>query len=134
MPSHEIGRRQFLLTAAGAALLPRLVSADGGVVRLAGVAPSYDPNARFAISVSEVDVLKNVAGRMLEARIYRPNGPGPFPKALDLHGAYKAAGGSVDYHVFEGSEHQWVAQPGPETDKARPMVKAFTARQLKSKS
>jgi dipeptidyl aminopeptidase/acylaminoacyl peptidase len=47
---------------------------------------------------------------------------------------YKAAGGSVDYHLFEGSEHQWVAQPGPQTDKARAMVKAFIARQLKAKS
>ena len=44
---------------------------------------------------------------------------------------YKAAGGAVDYHLFEGSEHQWVAQPGPQTDKARAMVKAFIARQLK---
>jgi dipeptidyl aminopeptidase/acylaminoacyl peptidase len=46
--------------------------------------------------------------------------------------AYRAAGGRVDYHVFEGSEHQWVAQPGPQTDKARAMVKAFIARQLGS--
>ena len=45
---------------------------------------------------------------------------------------YKAAGGSVDYQLFEGSEHQWVAEPGPQTDKARAMVKAFIARQLKS--
>ena len=45
---------------------------------------------------------------------------------------YKAAGGAVDYHLFEGSEHQWVAQPGPQTDRARAMVKAFIARQLKS--
>ena len=29
---------------------------------------------------------KNVAGRMLKARVYRPNGPGPFPTVLDLHG------------------------------------------------
>ena len=48
--------------------------------------------------------------------------------------AYKAAGGPIDYHLFEGSEHQWVAQPGPQTDKARAMVKAFIARQLKAKS
>ena len=45
---------------------------------------------------------------------------------------YRAAGGSVDYQLFEGSEHQWVAQPGPQTDRARAMVKAFIARQLKS--
>jgi acetyl esterase/lipase len=287
-------------------------------------APSYDPRAKFEISVSEVDVRRNVAGRMLKARVYRPNGPGPFPTLLDLHGgawntkdrsaeepmdralaesgllvvaidltnapeapypasvqdanfgvrwlkwkaaswggdastlgiyasssgghvaellamrpldtrynaiplpvssgapaldatvayvamrspisdpfarfknaerhkrdamvqnhytyfkpwetihesnpreilerkekvnlvpllimqgelddnvlpsmqetfvkAYRAAGGSVDYHVFEGSDHLWVAQPGPQTEKAREMVKAFIARQLTSQS
>jgi hypothetical protein len=32
--------------------------------------------------------------------------------------------------VFEGSEHEWVATPGPQTDRAREMVKAFIARQL----
>jgi acetyl esterase/lipase len=45
---------------------------------------------------------------------------------------YKAAGGDCQLHVFEGSEHEWVATPGPQTDKARAMVKAFIARQLKS--
>jgi acetyl esterase/lipase len=312
MATHEIGRRQFLLTAAGVAVLPRVVSIS---------APSYDPAATFAISVSEVDVRTNAAGRMLKARIYRPKGAGPFPTVLDLHGgawnakdrtaeepmdralaesgllvvaidmtnapeapypasvqdanfgvrwlkwnaaswngdasrlgiyasssgghvaellamrprdarynaiplpeapaidatiayvasrspisnpvarfqnaekmkrddmmqnhrayfkpwetihesnpqeilerkekvnlvpllimqgglddnmlpsiqerfvaAYQAAGGAVEYHLFEGSEHQWVAQPGPQTDKARAMVKAFIARQLKAKS
>ena len=43
---------------------------------------------------------------------------------------YKAAGGQCDYHLFEGSEHQWVANPGPQTDKARAMVKAFIARHV----
>ena len=44
---------------------------------------------------------------------------------------YKAAGGDVQFHVFEDSEHEWVAKPGPQTDKAREMVKAFIARQLR---
>jgi len=44
--------------------------------------------------------------------------------------AYRAAGGQCDYEVFEGSEHEWVATPGPQTDRAREMVKAFIARQL----
>ena len=44
---------------------------------------------------------------------------------------YKAAGGDVKYELFEGSEHEWVATPGPQTDRAREMVKAFIARQLK---
>jgi acetyl esterase/lipase len=43
---------------------------------------------------------------------------------------YKAAGGDVQFHVFEDSEHEWVAKPGPQTDKAREMVKTFIARQL----
>jgi acetyl esterase/lipase len=306
MASYEIGRRQFLVTLAGAPFLP-------------GLLPNYDPAAKFEITVSEVDMRKNSAGRMLKARVYRPNGLGPFPTVLDLHGGawngkdrfaeepmdralaesgllvvaidltlageapypasvqdanygvrwlkwkaaswngdasklgiygsssgghvaellamrprdprynaiplpeapkidatiafaamrspisdpfarfknaekhkrdgmmqnhytyfkpwetihesnpqeilerkekvslvpllimqgalddnvlpsiqekfaktYRAAGGSVDYQLFEGSEHQWVAQPGPQTDRARAMVKAFIARQLKS--
>jgi acetyl esterase/lipase len=40
---------------------------------------------------------------------------------------YKAAGGDAQFHVFEDSEHEWVAKPGPQTDKAREMVKAFIA-------
>jgi acetyl esterase/lipase len=44
---------------------------------------------------------------------------------------YKAAGGQVEYHLFENSVHEWVAEPGPQTDKARETVKAFVARQLK---
>jgi acetyl esterase/lipase len=306
MLNNQIGRRQFLVTLAGSALLPRLL-------------PKYDPGAKLAITVSDVPFRKNTAGRMLMARVYRPNGPGPFPTLLDLHGgawtakdrfaeepmdralaesgllvvaidmtlageapypasvqdanygvrwlkwkaaswngdasklgiygsssgghvaellamrprdprynaiplpeaptidaavafvamrspisdpfarfknaeknkrdgmvqnhytyfkpwetihesnpqeilerkekvtlvpllimqgalddnvlpsiqekfvaAYKAAGGACDYHLFEGSEHQWVAQPGPQTDRARAMVKAFIARQLTS--
>ena len=45
---------------------------------------------------------------------------------------YKAAGGQVDFHVFPDSEHEWVAKPGPQTDRAREMVKAFIARNLKT--
>jgi acetyl esterase/lipase len=45
---------------------------------------------------------------------------------------YKAAGGDCQLQIFEGCEHEWVAQPGPQTDRAREMVKAFIARQLKT--
>jgi acetyl esterase len=48
--------------------------------------PVYDPAARYDIAVSEVELRRNSAGRMLMARIYRPNGAGPFPTILDLHG------------------------------------------------
>jgi dipeptidyl aminopeptidase/acylaminoacyl peptidase len=43
---------------------------------------------------------------------------------------YRAAGGECQIHVFEGSEHEWVTTPGPQTDRAREMVKAFIARNV----
>ena len=43
---------------------------------------------------------------------------------------YKAAGGDITFEVFEGCEHEWVATPGPQTDRAREMVKAFIARKI----
>jgi len=42
--------------------------------------------------------------------------------------SYRAAGGDCQYHLFEDSEHEWVAKPGPQTDRARAMVKQFIAR------
>ena len=45
---------------------------------------------------------------------------------------YKTAGGSCDYRLFENSVHEWVAEPGPQTDKAREVAKEFIARQLKA--
>ena len=49
-------------------------------------APAYDPAAKFDLAVSEIEFRRNIAGRMLMARIYQPQGPGPFPTVLDLHG------------------------------------------------
>jgi acetyl esterase len=43
---------------------------------------------------------------------------------------YRAAGGKIDYEVFPGAEHRWIIQPGPQTDRAIDMIKAFIARQL----
>ena len=74
----------------------KLMAASGGlgfsaarirssVAHAAGV-PAYDPGAKFDLAVSEVELRRNSAGRMLMARIYQPKGPGPFPTVLDLHG------------------------------------------------
>ncbi|HEU4345319.1 MAG TPA: alpha/beta hydrolase [Candidatus Binatia bacterium] len=43
---------------------------------------------------------------------------------------YRLAGGQCELEVFAGSEHRWVAKPGPQTDRAYEMIKAFIARQL----
>ena len=46
--------------------------------------------------------------------------------------SYRAAGGECQLEVFAGCEHMWVAEPGPQTDRAHEMVKAFIARQLRA--
>jgi dipeptidyl aminopeptidase/acylaminoacyl peptidase len=43
---------------------------------------------------------------------------------------YRAAGGKCDYTIFEDCEHEWIAKPGPQTDRAHEMAKAFIARHI----
>jgi acetyl esterase len=50
------------------------------------LATSYDPKARYEISVHETEYRRTPKGRPLVARAYQPKGPGPFPVLLDLHG------------------------------------------------
>jgi len=45
--------------------------------------------------------------------------------------SYRAAGGECELEIFAGSEHRWVAKPGPQTDRAYEMIKAFIVRQLR---
>jgi acetyl esterase len=47
---------------------------------------------------------------------------------------YQAAGGRAEFHLFERSLHEWVAEEGPATDKARATAKEFIVRQLKGRS
>jgi acetyl esterase len=101
MNEHTIGRRHFLktLTAVGAGLpvVPilgsRLVWAADRSAKTA-----YDPAAKFELTVSEVEMRRNSAGRMLMGRIYQPKGAGPFPTVLDLHGG---AWNAKDRHAEE---------------------------------
>jgi acetyl esterase/lipase len=74
-----------LMAAAGATGLPAARTLWPGAAHAAG-AVAYDPAARFDLAVSEVELRRNGAGRMLMARIYQPKGAGPFPTVLDLHG------------------------------------------------
>ena len=87
MVSNPHGRRAFLkkMTAIGAALGTGSACTTGGT-RTPGGRPAYDPAARFDLKVSEVPFRRNAAGRELMARIYQPQGAGPFPVLLDLHG------------------------------------------------
>jgi acetyl esterase/lipase len=88
----QIARRDFLKTSWAAAGLP-LGSILGSVPAysnsLAGgllMKTAYDPAAKFDLKVSEVEFRRAVSGRMLMARVYQPQGVGPFPTVLDLHG------------------------------------------------
>ena len=74
-----------MMAVAGATGLPAVGTLWPGAAHAAG-APAYNPAARFDLAVSEVELRRNGAGRMLMARIYQPKGPGPFPTVLDLHG------------------------------------------------
>lgn len=47
---------------------------------------AYNPAARFEIKEWDVDFRRAPGGRALKARIYQPQGVGPFPVLLDLHG------------------------------------------------
>jgi acetyl esterase/lipase len=46
--------------------------------------------------------------------------------------AYRAAGGECELEIFKGCEHQWIAEPGPQTDRAHEVLKAFIAKQLRA--
>jgi acetyl esterase/lipase len=43
---------------------------------------------------------------------------------------YRAAGGECEVEIFEGCEHMWISDPGPQTDRAHEVLNAFIARQL----
>jgi acetyl esterase len=89
---HSYGRRDVLrmMTALGAGLPLSALRADA--------ATAYNPAAKLEIDVSEVELRRNKAGRMLMARVYKPNGAGPFPTVLDLHGG---AWNGKDRHAEE---------------------------------
>jgi acetyl esterase/lipase len=94
MDEHRTERRDFLrqLTAVGAAGVPIVAGLRPGLAQ-AGDAPeksgmkaAYNPAAKFELTVSEVEFRRTPGGRQLMARIYQPQGVGPFPTVLDLHG------------------------------------------------
>jgi acetyl esterase len=88
----ELGRRGFVKIALAAAGLPVVSTLVSGVAHskdLSGgpaMKTAYDPAAKFDLKVTEVEFRRAVSGRMLMARVYQPQGVGPFPTLLDLHG------------------------------------------------
>ena len=107
MDKYPPGRREFLMkmTALGAAGLPVVVPGltpraayPAAVAARSDTKRAYDPEAKLEIKVNEVEFRRTAAGRVLMARIYQPNGAGPFPTVLDLHGG---AWNAKDRHAEE---------------------------------
>jgi acetyl esterase/lipase len=53
--------------------------------------PIYDPNAHFEVKVFDVEYRRD-GDTVYLARIFQPEGPGPFPTLLDVHGGAWANG------------------------------------------
>src|SRR5499426_2008683 len=138
--------------------LPSAPSLDATVAYVATRSPVSDPYARFqqAEKMNRQEMIANSRiyfnpwDTIYEGnpqRILERREPVTLVPLLIMQGAlddnvlpavqekfaktYRAAGGVCELTVFENSEHEWVAKPGPQTDRAREMVKAFIARQLR---
>jgi len=98
------GRRDFLKTVAALGGLPVAAALGAGraysndVTRGSMMTTAYNPAATFELTVSEVEFRRTAAGRQLMARVYQPQGAGPFPTVLDLHGG---AWNNKDRHAEE---------------------------------
>ncbi|HEX6154511.1 MAG TPA: alpha/beta hydrolase, partial [Burkholderiales bacterium] len=133
---------------------PRL---DASILYLVSRSPISDPVARFqqAEKMKRDHMIKNNQNYWKPWDTIKEGNPqyildrkehGKLPPLLIMQGAlddnvlpaiqekfvasYRAAGGDARLEIFEGCEHEWVAKPGPQTDRAHEMVKAFIARNL----
>jgi len=65
---------------------------------------SYDPKAQYEVEVLEVEYRQGYDDRIV--RIYQPQGPGPFPALIDVHGGAWSAG---DRFQNEGADRALAA-------------------------
>ena len=72
-----------------------------------GTKLNYDPDATFEVTTHDI-VYRREGDIELKARIYQPQGEGPFPALLDLHGG---AWGKQD-HLFNQVSQQHFAASG----------------------
>ncbi len=62
---------------------------------MSGMAVTYDPEGRHEVRVYDVTYRRDPDGSWA-ARIYQPEGAGPFPAVLDVHGGAWTRGGYTD--------------------------------------
>jgi hypothetical protein len=85
MDTHHVERREFLRRMASLGAAGVIVGWRPSLTH-SGQAPgesrmkvAYDPAATFELKVGEVEFRRTEKGRPLMARIYQPQGAGPFP-------------------------------------------------------
>ena len=78
----NVQRRQLLLAAAGAVVLPAVSCVANAQTNARARSLASAP---VAFSTRDVDYLQK-DGTTFQATIYQPEGPGPFPAILDVHG------------------------------------------------
>ena len=137
--------------------LPEAPDADASIAYVATRSPISDPYARFlqAERMKREDMMQKSRHYFKPWQAVHEGNPQQIlerreavtlPPMLIMQGAlddnvippiqekfaatYRAAGGECQLEIFEGCTHEWVAEPGPQTDRAHEMVKAFIARQL----
>lgn len=60
----------------------------------------YNPESKFTVQVIDTACCKDDFGP-LPARVYKPEGDGPFPLLLDVHGGAWGAGGCADNQILD---------------------------------
>ena len=61
---------------------------------------SYDPQKTFPINISHTVYIEDQQESII-AKIYQPEGPGPFPVLLDVHGGAWQGGTADDGQYFD---------------------------------
>ena len=61
---------------------------------------TYDPNKKYHVTTSNIDFIKDQEESFV-AKIYQPDGPGPFPVLLDVHGGAWQGGTAEDGQYFD---------------------------------
>jgi len=139
--------------------LPGAPGIDATVAYVATRSPISDPYARYqqAQKMQREHMVQNTRNWFVPwETIYEANPqqilerrePVSLPPLLIMQGAlddnvlpafqekfaaaYRAAGGECHLEIFEGCEHLWIDTPGPQTDRAHAMVKAFIARNVRA--
>jgi acetyl esterase/lipase len=82
----DVLKRLTALVAAGVTGARAGLARAGETPGRPGMTTAYNPEGKFELKVSDVEFRRTAGGRQLMARVYQPQGPGPFPTVLDLHG------------------------------------------------